>query len=284
MNVTGISEEDWNAVAAERDAPPQDPAPATPPPPPVEEEVVEPAEQTPPQESQESPKPTIDPEIQAKLKRLDELAAVMPQLVNELREAKGRIGALQSRLDKAQVEQPTKKEVAAAAKDPDKWEALKKDFPEWGEAIAEFVEAKLGGVAAGPTGPSPEEIEQLVAERAAATTEQAVRELNEKLVSLKYPKWKDTVKTEAFLDWFSKQPADIQALAGSKDGLDAISVLDKFAEASKPPEVDDRKQRLAAAASTPRQPGAGVVSKKFEDMSPQEQWNYMAQQREKQGR
>jgi hypothetical protein len=284
MNVTGISEEDWNAVAAERDAPPQDPAPATPPPPPVEEEVVEPAEQTPPQESQESPKPTIDPEIQAKLKRLDELAAVMPQLVNELREAKGRIGALQSRLDKAQVEQPTKKEVAAAAKDPDKWEALKKDFPEWGEAIAEFVEAKLGGVAAGPTGPSPEEIEQLVAERAAATTEQAVRELNEKLVSLKYPKWKDTVKTDAFLDWFSKQPADLQALAGSKDGLDAISVLDKFAEASKPPEVDDRKQRLAAAASAPRQPSAGVVSKKFEDMTPQEQWNYVAQQREKQGR
>ncbi len=77
MNVTGISEEDWNAVAAERDAPPQDPAPA-PPPPPVEEEEAPPVEPTPPQEPegvQEPAKPTIDPEIQAKLKRLDELAA-----------------------------------------------------------------------------------------------------------------------------------------------------------------------------------------------------------------
>lgn len=281
-----ISEEDWNAVIAEREAPVENQAPAEPPQEPTPEPTPEPQTEPTPAEGAE-PKPALDPEIQAKLQRLDEVVAALPHLVNELREAKGRIGALQSRLDKAQVEQPSQKQVAAAVKDPEKWESLKKDFPEWGEAIAEFVESKLGGAPASTAGPTAEQIEHLVAQRAEATTAAAVRQLNEKLVAVKYRDWKDMVRKPEFIQWYQQQPNEIKALAGSEDGLDAIAMLDKYVDDTKTlapavQEADERRQRLAAAASSGKPGPAGVVSKKFEDMTPQEQWDYMARQREKQ--
>lgn len=276
-----ISQEEWDAVNQERNAPPA--------------EIVEPPSQEPTQEPEPTPEPeatpepkasALDPEIEAKLKRLDELTALLPQVVHELKETKGRVGALQSQWDKTkqQLEQPTQKQVAAAAKDPDKWEALKKDFPEWGEAISEFVETRLGGVAQQAPGPSPEDIEKLIAERSAAATAEAVRQINEKLVTMRHPDWRAKVKTPAFGSWLQSQPADIQALVGSEDGLDAIRVLDLFDEAAKakPAEQQDRQRRLEAAANTGKPSSGGVTSKKFEDMSPKEQWDYLARERSKQ--
>lgn len=276
-----ISQEEWDAVNQERNAPPA--------------EIVEPPPQEPTletdlaQEQEATPEPkasALDPEIAAKLSRLDELTALLPQVVNELKETKGRVGALQSQWDKTkqQLEQPTQKQVVAAAKDPDKWDALKKDFPEWGEAISEFVETRLGGLAPQAQGPSPEDIEKLVAERTAAATTQAVRQINEKLVTLKHPKWREKVKSPAFAEWLPTQPADIQALIGSEDGLDAIRVLDLFDEAAKakPAEQQDRQRRLEAAANTGKPSAGGVTSKRFEDMTPKEQWDYLARERSKQ--
>lgn len=287
MNGLTISQEDWNAVAAERDAPPPPPQDEIPAPP--EEQVAqpEPAPETPSSEPEPEVKASsLDPEVEAKLKRLDELTAVMPQLVNELREAKGRIGALQSQWDKArqQLEQPTQKQVAAAAKDPEKWDALKKDFPEWGEAISEFVETRLGGLTQAASGPKPEDIEQLVAQRAEAATAAAVKQINEKLVTLKHPKWREEVKTPEFSEWFNRQDPETRALAGSEDPFDAISVLDRYHEAAKAkpaPTADGRQRRLEAAATTGKPGSSGVVTKRFEDMTLKEQWDYMARQRER---
>src|SRR5574343_260251 len=124
---TGIEQSDWDAVAQERENPEtttQPPAQETPPVQPVE---AQPTEKT------VDPYEGLHPEVRTKLK---------PQP-----------GA-----------GPTQTQITAAAKDPEKWAALKSDFPEWGEGISEYVEARLGQLTG--SGLSAEQIEQLVAQRA----------------------------------------------------------------------------------------------------------------------
>jgi hypothetical protein len=50
--------------------------------------------------------------------------------------------------------------IAAAAKNPEKWEQLKQDFPEWAGAMEEYVAAKIGGQQ--QQGISPEAVAQFV--------------------------------------------------------------------------------------------------------------------------
>lgn len=282
MNGQAISQEDWEVALRERDAPPADPAP------PVEQVAPEP-EPAPPQEEEVKTESfaALSPEVQAKLARLDELTAVMPQLVNELKEAKGRIGSLQSQWEKSRqsmAAQPTQTQVAAAAKDPQKWEDLKKDFPEWGEAIASFVDHKLGGLTQAPSGPSQEEIEQLVAQRTSTATAELHKKLNESLVTTAHRTWRQDVKQPDFAAWFQMQDATTKALANSQDPEDAITMLDRFYEHKKksaPAVRDQRAQRLEAAATTTKPGTAGGAAKSFEDMTPREQWEFVAKQREK---
>jgi hypothetical protein len=276
-----ITAADWDAVTEERKQDLESPEQKAPPAERVEQQPLE------AKQPEAEVFASLSPEVQAKLSKFDEMAAFMPQLVNELREAKGRIGALQSQWDKTRqnVEQPSQRQVAAAAQNPDRWEALKKDFPEWGDAISEFVETRLGSLTAAPTGPTSEQIEQLVAQRTEAATTDLRKTLNESLVTVKHPTWRKEVNTQAFGDWFQTQPGDIQALASSPDGFDAIRMLDLYTEHKARPVKDvkdQRQQRLAAAASSSKPgTGGGSVSKTFEEMTGVEQWEYLAREREK---
>ena len=165
--------------------------------------------------------------------------------------------------------------------DPEKWAALKQDFPEWGEGITAYVESRLGQL--GGTGLSSEQVEQLVAQRTEATTAQLERKFNEALVAVKHKNWRQDVNTPEFASWFAVQGADVQALANSSNGFDAIDMLDRFHADKAKPVADvqsERKQKLAAAVTT--KPGsAGKVTKTFEEMSAAEQWEYMAKERDR---
>lgn len=279
-----ITQEDWDAVAQERDGATQAAPPTETPP---VQEAVDPIEQSAAQATE--PKedlPARDPELLEKLKRLDELTELFPRLVNELKATQGRVGALQSQHDRARQtsDAPSHAQVAAAAKSPEKWEALKKDFPEWGDAISDFVKAEVGAVAARPGGPTKEEIEQMVAQRAAEAAAPLQKKLTEALVTAAHRNWKQEVKTDGFKAWYAAQPREVQALADSDDAEDAIRMLDLWVEnKAKPAErvVETRAQRLAAAATAKPTGTSVAVSKKFEDMTPQEQWEYLAREREK---
>lgn len=279
-----ITEEDWNAALQEGAEQPPEVIEETPP---ATPEASAEQREAPSEGAEEQPDPyaNLSPEVRAKLQRFDEIAATQAALVNELKEARGRIGALQSQWDKARQQAtaaPSQTQVAAAAKDPEKWESLKKDFPEWGDAISEFVETRLGSLTGAAKGPSQEEIEQLVAQRTEATTAEIEKRFNETLVTVRHPTWKNDVKTDEFGKWFAGQPSELRALANSKDGADAIRVLDLFyADKAKPATVvkDERKHRQAAAAGAHRPAASGVTAKRVEDMSPQELWNYEARRR-----
>lgn len=283
MEEDKVSEKEWNEVTAERDGASVDSVEVPPEQPLEDPEQVEAAEQAPTPEEQYA---RLSPEDQAKLKQFDQMAAVMPQLVNELKEAKGRIGALQSEWAKAKQAasvQPNDKQVAAAVQDPEKWATLKKDYPEWGDAIESLVNTRFGAIPK-QDGVSQEQIESLVAQRADAVSAQLAQQFNEKLVAVKHPSWRDEVKTPAFAEWFQVQPAEVQSLAQSPDGLDAIRMLDLYAEAKKKPVASvqqDRKALLASATQRPVRASTAPVTKRLEDMTPAELWEYEAAHRQK---
>ena len=275
-----IQQSEWDAVKQERETPGAS-SPASESLPGNEPKVVEAA---PAPKEAENPYEGLHPDVQAKLKQFDSLAATVPSLVNELKEAKGRIGALQSGWDKMQqraAESPSSRQITDAARDPEKWASLKNDFPEWGEGISEYVEARLGQLAG--SGLSAEQIEQMVAQRASESTASIEKTFNERLVALKHPRWKEEVKTSEFNEWFGAQDATTQALASSVDPMDAIDLMDKYAAHKAKPVAqvrNTRQQRLEQAVTTIK-PGQTPVTKSFEEMSPEEQWAYLAERREK---
>jgi hypothetical protein len=265
---------DWDAVNVERTnefealvSPPQD---------------VESAEAPPTQEVAVDPYAGLSSDVRAKLERFDQMAATQTDLFNKLKETQGRVGALQSEFAKQRqaAEAPTQRQVAAAAKDPEKWAGLKNDFPEWGEGIAEFVESRIGAISQGQ-GLTAEQVEQAVALR----TEALASDFQKALVEIKYETWEDEVKTPEFGAWFGAQRPEIQSLASSVKGKDALKMLDLFYESKKKPVADVRQTRqdkLAAAVTA--KPGAPVQTKTFDDMSQSEQWNYLAEERSRKQR
>lgn len=265
---------DWDAVNVERTnevealvTPPQD---------------VDRAEAPPPQEVAVDPYAGLSSDVRAKLERFDQMAATQTDLFNKLKETQGRVGALQSEFAKQRqaAEAPTQRQVAAAAKDPEKWAGLKNDFPEWGEGIAEFVESRIGAISQGQ-GLTAEQVEQAVALR----TEALASDFQKALVEIKYETWEDEVKTPEFSAWFGAQRPEVQSLASSVKGKDALKMLDLFYESKKKPVADVRQTRqdkLAAAVTA--KPGAPVPTKTFEDMSQSEQWNYLAEERSRKQR
>lgn len=290
---------EWDALAAEK-AGETPPAPApTPAPAPGEEPS---GEEPPPKEAEESTADTREgseetppdplaglPEgVKAKLAKLDELEQLVLRQSNDMKSAIGRVAAFQRELDVAKAAAnaagkaaPTQAQVEAAAKSPEKWEAMKADFPDWGEAIDELLNHRLAGLQP-PSAPAfdPAQVESLVAQRVEATKASLQGELEAYKVELKHGDWRGTVNTPEFKAWFDAQDATTKLLADSSKGADAIRLLDKFEEARKKPVAavqQERTSRLAQAATV--KPGHTPPPKSEEDMTPEELWEHLAKQR-----
>jgi hypothetical protein len=253
------------------------------------------AEKPPVQATQEDdPLAALPQPMRDRLAKLDKLEAEFTRSQNDWKAAQGRIVALQRELDVAKQapqpsgSKPTDAQIAAAAKSPEKWDAMKEDFPEWAEAIESMVESRLGTLK--PTPFDPNEIDKRVHE--ALQREHQGREQRtrvEETVEAKHPGWKAKVNSQEFADWHVKQPPGIQKLAESPDPQDAIYLLDLYATQSKPavpatnapaaPVNDPRKTRLQQAAT--QKPGSSAPPKSEDEMSDDELWNHMAKERER---
>lgn len=285
----------WNEEAAKLDAGDQTPAPgaeaAAPEDPP--QDNVEPQTETPAEAQQaaepEDPLAGLPDAVKQKLAQIDQLAQSNAQLLQHVRSAEGRVAAMQRELQSAKVAQqavapqdaPTQGQIATAAKNPEKWEQLKQDFPEWAGAMEEYVAAKLGSVKQQPS-LDPRLVEAYVQQQVAQTKAEMTRVIEEARVEGKYENWRETVNTPDFMQWFSVQPSEVRGLAESSSARDAIRMLDLFHESKKRTATDikqERGARLAAAATT--RPGQTPPPKTMDDMSPEELWNYEAVKREK---
>ena len=234
-------------------------------------------------EQEEDPYAGLSPTLRAKLAQIDELAQANAQLLHHVKTTEGRVAAMQREAQQARQaamqEAPTQTAITSAAKNPEQWEQLKQDFPEWAGAMEEYVAAKIGTQQAGLT---PEQVSQLVQQQVSQTKAEMMANIEEARIEGKYEDWKTTVNTPEFAAWFAVQSFDVKALAESPQSKDAIKMLDMFSESRTRSAADIRQERgarLAAAATT--RPGQTPPPKTIGDMSPAELWNYEAKKRER---
>lgn len=190
---------------------------------------------------------------------------------------------------------PTKGQVAEAAKNPEEWESLKKDFPEWADATEKLLGARLQNLQA-PQGPDPAELDKLVNDR----VNQLIGPLRESLVDShlddifskrerngKPIGWKEEVRTDDFGKWLNGQPEEIKALAKSPEMRDAARMLrlyeSSFATPASAPDLQiqqSRQNKLANASTLPKV-GSTPAAKTVDQMTDQEVWDMEAKRREK---
>jgi hypothetical protein len=193
--------------------------------------------------------------------------------------------AEQARQAAAQVapqDAPSQGAIVNAAKNPEKWEQLKQDFPEWAGAMEEYVASKIGGQQPQQQLLTPEQVTQYVQQQVAQTKAEMGRLMEEARIEGKYSDWRDTVNTTEFAQWFAVQSPETRALADSSAAKDAIRMLDLYQTAKSVSATDikqERGARLAAAATT--RTGQTPPPKTLGDMSPEELWNYEAKKRER---
>lgn len=249
-----------------------------------------------PQQAEAEPEQPEDPlaglpdVVRAKLAQIDQLAEANAQLLHHVKTAEGRVAAMQREFQQARMAQqnvapqdaPSQGQIANAAKNPEKWEQLKQDFPEWAGAMEEYVASQLGSVQPNANMLSPEQVAGYVQQQVEQTKAEMKQALEEARVEGKYDNWKELVNTTDFVQWFTAQPAEVRALADSSSARDAILMLDMFHDTKRRSASDirqERNQRLSAAATT--RPGQTPPPKTLDDMSFEELWNYEATKREK---
>lgn len=283
----------WNEEANKLDAgdetpaaEPQAAAPEADNTPPQEEPVAEAPQQAEPAD----PLAGLPEEVKAALAKINQLEQANAQLLHHVKTAEGRVAAMQREFQQARQaattvapeQAPTQGQMAAAVKNPEKWEQLKQDFPEWAGAMEEKLAAELSRFKPQQAGLTPEQVAGYVQQQVAQTKAEMTRTIEEARIEGKYENWRETVNTPEFMAWFAQQPQDVRSLADSTAARDAIRMLDLFQQAKVRPAAEvkqERGARLAAAATV--RPGQTPPPKTMDDLSPEELWNYEAKRREK---
>ena len=233
------------------------------------------------QEPEKEPEPAKDPweGVDPVIKqRFDDLSAKLndyDSMATRLKQAESRIGSITNQLHEAKKaaevlkkekeDAPTKAEIDAAAKSDEQWEDLKKEFPEWADAMDKRLAAESAKLEKSLGVKSlQEKIESL--EKSiqgknetdiTAEFKQTVKELNKQIVSARYPDWETKVRAKEFGEWIASQGADVHAKANSEKAADAIYVLDLYEKHTAKPKksaeeiAKERKQRLSQSETLP---------------------------------
>ena len=226
----------------------------------------------------------------------DPIQAQFEALQGQLRNLNGHIGGLtseQKRLREmmtsaaqtaaqASDNAPTQNQINQAIANPEKWDALKADFPEWGEATEAYVDARLAGLKA--SNQDPKALAELVSSEIEKAKSGIYLEAAKASIDAVFPGWEDKVKTDEFNAWKDAQPPEVQALAASEHVRDAVKML-RLYEDRNPPQVQAiqsaRNKKLDAASSAPSKGDNLPPAKTVDELSPQELWNHEAKLREK---
>lgn len=271
----------WDELEAEeKGGAPSPNAPQDPPadqPAPTEPTEPAPAAQADALRRSEEAAPTSE---QILLDKITGLETMLSQVTQRLRNAEGHIGGLGSQLkQQLQTAQqvaagggtaPSASEIREAQASPAKMEALKKDYPEFAEAMESALNERLSSLEQ-----QLKQAQQNVQQQPGVTPQEIQRLRAEMAVEIKHPGWQDRVQTPEFVGWLQRQPREVQMLAASDSPQDAVRLLDLHSDATKTA-TSQRTQRLSAAAAIPSgRSGSQVRSKAIEDMTPEEYWRYL---------
>ena len=222
---------------------------------------------------------------------LTQALARVEKLEGRTRNVEGHIGGLTSqqkalhdtfaaaRSAAAEVKDaPTQAQIKQAIANPEQWDRLKDDFPEWSAATETFIDHKLKGITPGA---DVDTVNRLVANAVNSASVRITQEVEAKIIDKSlnavFPGWRK--EQPQIVEWAQAQPPEIQAWAASNEVEDAASLLSKYYEAKKtnPAQqvLDQRKQKLNQAAAAPR--GTRPAPTKTPDqMSKEELWDHEA--------
>lgn len=225
---------------------------------------------------------------QALLDKINGLESMLGQVTTRLRNAEGHIGGLGSQMKQQlqtaqQVaskggEAPTAGEIRAAQQNPEAMSSLKRDYPEFADAMESALNERLSSMEQRLSAQQPQQAQQPGIGR-----EDINRLRSEVAVEIRHPGWQDRVQTPEFVGWLQRQPREVQMLAASESPQDAVRLLDLHTSAASTA-TSQRTQRLSAAAAIPTgRSGSTARAKATEDMTPQEYWRYLDELDRKKG-
>lgn len=264
----------WSSVSKERrDGEAPAAANATPPSQTPEAQVAQPAaNQVAAPEATVSP---LDLQIQELLASQQAMQASHQALQTKLAEAVGRVSALQSVVDKqarASAQQPapvapSSTDVNAALASPEKWAALKAEYPEWAEATEELVRANR--VAQAPVVAEQPQLDvQRMREEIKADLMRDMQEATYRTVEAAHPGWLSTIATPAFQAWRQAQAPEVAALGASPHAEDAIRMISLFKNTVANPDTVSAA-REAVLANGARQAPAPAPARQPRQAQPQ---------------
>lgn len=173
----------------------------------------------------------LNPSLKSVFDEMSQKVATLSAAEMRLRQAESRIGAINSELHAAREamrtvkESPTKEQMAAAAESDEKWNDLKKDFPEWAEAFDGRFDQKITA----EMNKLRNELKTVTPSPDSASLPEAIEE---RLLSFVKPKWRETIASAEWKEWLAMQPQEEAAKIYSPTAEDAVSLLTNF-EASK---------------------------------------------------
>jgi chromosome segregation ATPase len=188
-----------------------------------------------------------------------------------------KVQELQAQLEAGPKTQKSEREHSA------KMKQLMADFPEIAEAVQEEMDARLSAV--------KNEFQSVVTPIKAREQEQELVVAEQRVKEI-YPEFVATVNSPEFVEWYRKQPAAVQSLAGSKDPQDAIAMLDYFTGGKRgvpqaDPKIQEIKDRRDAALQrnvTVRNTSAPPVTDAPDDFDTAFQFFAKKRERERAGR
>lgn len=206
-------------------------------------------------------KPGEEPDLAA---QLEEARRAAQEWEHRYKSDSGRFQAAQRALQ--QPQQMVRDVVSEALKDPEKWTALKGEYPE----IAEAVEARDNVFTERIRQSVLQEIQEPLS-RLKQREKDLERQTEEAALAAQHPDWREVSSTAEFDQWLSKQPQAVQQMQHSDYAADAAYLVGTFkatrqaADVSQRP-VDDsteriveqRKRKLLSAQTVPQKGAAST--------------------------
>jgi hypothetical protein len=208
--------------------------------------------------------------------------AIVDQLQAQLRQANGRIGGLNSELQKVKTQRPhegraevpTKDELEAARGNTQALEVLVREYPEFGAVVKAALEEQVGAIRAEISARQPQSDQ---AQEPVVTQAELERLRSSLVVEQRHPGWEQRVVSPAFRGWLLGQPPEVQMLAKSDSPADAVRLLDLHTNAVG--SLRRQHDRLESASHLPsgRGSGGGVRTKPVDQMTKAEYWRHLDQ-------
>jgi hypothetical protein len=149
--------------------------------------------------------------------------SALQRKINELESQLGR----QVQAAAAPSDAPTAQEIQDAMQTPESWASFTEEYPEVAKAVDGRIHREIARLEQ-TLNPLRQEIERRAQFEAQQYAHQQMDELN-----TAYPKWRDTINTPAFNEWFKSQPPAVQSLVESDHAQDAIALLNFFSASSR---------------------------------------------------